>query len=176
MGSRIFKRCKEHIEEDIQRRPRDRPYAKPSQIIEGDRVYLKATPKVGLSKKVQPLYSGPYRVIEKINDVVLKIKRIADGKERKEHVDRLKLEKSLVRGQAHNIDKAYPTEEKIVEFEDDDSLETLEVPEKYVDLRKKENMVHIIYGVGSRRIQRRTDKIINRGYILKYTYNFRLWG
>jgi len=137
MGSRIFKRCKEHIEEDIQRRPRDRPYAKPSQIIEGDRVYLKATPKVGLSKKVQPLYSGPYRVIEKINDVVLKIKRIADGKERKEHVDRLKLEKSLVRGQAHNIDKAYPTEEKIEEFEDDNSLETLEVPEKYVDLRKK---------------------------------------
>ncbi|XP_047489159.1 uncharacterized protein LOC125039363 [Penaeus chinensis] len=109
MGSKIFKRCKEHNEEDIQRRPRDRPYAKPSQIIGGDRVYLLATPK-----------------------------RIADGKERKEHVDRLKLEMSLVRGQAHNIDKAYPTEEKIEEeFEDDDSLETLEDSAKCVGLRNK---------------------------------------
>lgn len=90
IGSKVFKRCKEYIEEEIQRRPRDRPTAIPSQIVEGDRVYLKDIPKVGLSKKVQPLYKGPYRVMEKISHVVYKIKRIADGKVRKEHIDRLK--------------------------------------------------------------------------------------
>lgn len=100
MGSRIFKKCKELIEEEVQRRPRDRLYAISSQIVEGDRVYLKATPNVELSKTPQPLYTEPYRIIEKISDV-LKIKIIADGKVCKEHVDRLKLE-MLTRGQAHN--------------------------------------------------------------------------
>lgn len=54
-----------------------------------DQVYLKAAPKVGLSNKV---YTEPYRAIEKLSDVVFKIKRTAYRKVSREHVDRLKLE------------------------------------------------------------------------------------
>lgn len=31
MDSKIFKRCEEYIEEEIRRRRRDRPYAKPDR-------------------------------------------------------------------------------------------------------------------------------------------------
>lgn len=50
------------------------------------RVDLKATPKVGFSKKVQSLCIWPCKVIEKINTAVLKIKRTANGYVRK-HVE-----------------------------------------------------------------------------------------
>lgn len=69
IGSKIFKRCQYLIEEEIKRRPRDRPRARIRPIVERDRVFVQAVPKPGLSKKVQPLFTGPYRVIDRVNEV-----------------------------------------------------------------------------------------------------------
>nr|XP_027238782.1 uncharacterized protein LOC113829807 [Penaeus vannamei] len=123
VGKQVFKRCQELIEEEI-RRPADRPGSKPSPIEEGDRVYLKAVPKSGVSKKVQPLYTGPYRVTEKVSDVVVHIQRLVDKKLFTVHVDRLKLETSLRERQAQNVGRAYPIHD--VESEDPE-LEELNV-------------------------------------------------
>lgn len=108
VGNKVFKRCQFFIEEEIARRPADRPQARPSPIREGDRVYMRAIPKPGVSKKVQPLYTGPYRVIERISEVIMRIQRLSDKKEAKCHVDRLKLEKYLRPGHAYNVGRAYP--------------------------------------------------------------------
>jgi len=108
IGSKVFKRCQYHIEEEIRRRPRDRPRARHRPLVEGDRVYVQAIPKPGLSKKVQPLFMGPYRVIDRVSDVVYQLRRLSDGKECKIHVDRLKLETSLGPGQGGNVQRAYP--------------------------------------------------------------------
>jgi len=85
----------------------------------GDRVYIKAIVKPGLSKKVQPLYSGSYRVLEKISEVVVRVQRLADKRVSKVHVDRIKKEACLRRGQAYNIDRAYPVHEGIIEEDED---------------------------------------------------------
>jgi len=88
VGNRVFKRCQHYIEEEIRRRPADRPRARPSPVSVGDRVYIKAIVKPGLSKKVQSLYTGPYRVVEKISEVVVRVQRLVDKRVSKVHVDR----------------------------------------------------------------------------------------
>jgi len=112
IGSKIFKRC-QYPKEEIKRRPRDRPRARIHPIVEGNRVFVQAVPKPGLNKKVQPLFTGPYRVIDRVNEVVYKIRRLLDWKECKIQVARLKLESSLCLGQGGNVNRAYPVHDPI---------------------------------------------------------------
>lgn len=89
-----------------------------------DRIYIKTIIKPGLNKKVQPLYTGPNRVVEKISEVMVKVQRLTDKKVSKVHVDRIKKEACLRPGQAHNIDRAYPIHEDIMEDEEMDDTMT----------------------------------------------------
>lgn len=88
-----------------------------------DRIYIKTIIKPGLNKKVQPLYTGPNRVVEKISEVMVIVQRLTD-KVSKVHVDRIKKEACLRPGQAHNIDRAYPVHEDIMEDEEMDDTMT----------------------------------------------------
>ena len=42
----------------------------------GDRVYVRQVPRRGLSSKLQPAYTGPFRVLDKVSDVVVKLRII----------------------------------------------------------------------------------------------------
>lgn len=99
MGLKIFKKCKECFEEEIQRRLMDRPYVR----------LLKPWKRPGISQSCSEgglsnnVYTEPYRAIEKLSDVVFKIKRTAYRKVSREHVDRLKLD-MLTKGEDYHID------------------------------------------------------------------------
>ena len=91
-ASKIFNRVKLYLQfanKDIQERQTKKARMLPVKV--GSRVYLRNVYKPGLSTKLQPLYIGPYRVIEQISRVVVKIRDIRDGQEKTVHTDRLKL-------------------------------------------------------------------------------------
>jgi len=129
IASKVFKRC-QYPKEEIKRRPRDRPRARIRPVVERDRVFVQAVPKPGLSKKVQPLFTGPYRVIHRVNEVLYKLRRLSDRKECKIHVDRLKLESSFCLGQGGNVNRAYPVHDPI-------SSEDQEETQGYIKYRER---------------------------------------
>lgn len=58
----------------------------------GDLVYLKnQSPKVGVSRKLNSNWVGPFRIVDKKSPVVFKIKEIQGTREQVVHADRLKL-------------------------------------------------------------------------------------
>ena len=84
---------------------------KPIQM--GDKVYTKNIPKTGVAKKLQPKYSGPWRVINKVSDVVVVLKNLKTGREIKIHTDRVKImhENTLTPTDNANVGKVYPVHE-----------------------------------------------------------------
>lgn len=58
----------------------------------GDRVYLRVeTVPSGMSRKLAPKWSGPFRVIEKLSEVTFKIHDVSRGEDKVVHANRLKL-------------------------------------------------------------------------------------
>ena len=45
----------------------------------GDRVYVKQVPRKGIPSKLQPAYNGPFRVLDKVSDIVIKVRNIKSG-------------------------------------------------------------------------------------------------
>ena len=102
-----------HLEKGAIERERYHTRSRVKEINVGQRVYITAVPKQGVSKKLQPLFEGPYRVIKKISDVVYRIKNIGSGREVSIHTDRIKSEDSLSTYENKNVRRAYPVHEQI---------------------------------------------------------------
>ena len=88
-------------------------YHKPSKVKPikvGDRVYLKHTPKRTENRKLQPIFDGPYRVIHKNSDVVIKIRDLRTSKVLTVHTDRVKLihEDCVTVSQHPHVRRAFP--------------------------------------------------------------------
>lgn len=71
---------------------------------------------------MQPLDTGPYRVVEKISKEVVKVQRLADKKVSKVHVHRVKKESCIRLGQAHNLGRTYPVHEDMMKDEEMDDV------------------------------------------------------
>lgn len=72
----------------------------------GDRVFMRNTPKPGLSRKLQALWQGPYRVMEVKSPVIFKIRNVASGKSRMVHLDNIRRIEEI-RGQGEDL---FPTD------------------------------------------------------------------
>ncbi|MPC54680.1 hypothetical protein E2C01_048604 [Portunus trituberculatus] len=67
-ANRVYARCQQYLEEakGITEKAHTKK-AKIKKIQVGDRVYLRRAPSAGTSSKLQPVYTGPFRVIEKVS-------------------------------------------------------------------------------------------------------------
>ncbi|XP_076038858.1 uncharacterized protein LOC143024030 [Oratosquilla oratoria] len=114
LANACFDRCQKFIEAATIDRHTKRPRARVKQLALGDRVYVTAKPRQEVSKKLQPLYQGPYRVIRRVSDVIYAIKHIKSGREFCVHTDRIKLEGNLSVCENKNVRRAFPTHEQEV--------------------------------------------------------------
>lgn len=60
-------------------------------VQSGDRVCLRNVPKPGEPKKLHALWDGPYRVIDKIINVVIKVRKIREGPVKPVHTNNVKI-------------------------------------------------------------------------------------
>ena len=90
--STIYARCQLYLEEAkgmLQRKQNKRTKIKIIEI--GDRVYVRQIPRKGLRSKPQPVYNGPFRVLDKVSDVVMKVRNIRSGDIKTLHTDRVRV-------------------------------------------------------------------------------------
>ena len=114
-ASRVYARCQSFLEEargQLEKGQSKRAAIKPVKV--GDRVYVRQVPAKGKPSKLQPAYSGPFRVIEKVSDVVVKLRNIRTGTVKTLHTDRIRVihEDSLTPMQNKNVRRAYPVHDE----------------------------------------------------------------
>ena len=98
-ASRVYARCQLYLEE-----------AKVKIIEMGDRVYVKQVPRKGLPSKLTPAYNGPFRVLDKVSDVLIKVRNIRSGNIKTLHTDRVRVihENNITPHLNPNVKIAYP--------------------------------------------------------------------
>ena len=76
-------------------------------------MYVKEVPQKGSPSKLQPAYGGPFRVTEKISDVVVKLRNIKTGTSKTLHTNRVRVihEDNITERQNRNCRRAYPVHE-----------------------------------------------------------------
>ena len=114
-ATRVYARCQKYLEEaqgQLERQHSKRATIKPVKV--GDRVYVRQAPAKGSPSKLQPAYAGPFRVINKISDVVVKVRNIRTGTSKTLHTDRIRIihEDNMAPHQNNNVRKAYPVHGK----------------------------------------------------------------
>ena len=102
----------------------------------GDRVFLKYQPKRKENRKLQPIFDGPYRVVDKISDVVVKLRNLRTGKTVTVHADKVKIlhEDNVNVQQFSTIRRAYP-------FQDNDSPDFIDSWSLSHELQEEEESV-----------------------------------
>lgn len=114
-AQRVYARCQTYLEEAkgvSHRYQNKRAKIKPLKI--GDRVYVRRVPTAGAPSKLQPAYTGPFRVTDKISDVVVKLKNVRNGNTKTIHTDRIRVmhEDNLSPSMNPNIRRAYPVHDE----------------------------------------------------------------
>ena len=87
----VCERCRTYLEEGREEMERYQKPSKVKQVKVGDRVFLKHTPKRNENKKLQPIFDGPYRVIARKSDVVVRVRNLGNNKEVPVHIDKIKI-------------------------------------------------------------------------------------
>lgn len=110
ISRKVYERCQVYLEEG---RDKMEKYYKPSKtkpVKIGDRVFLRYVPKRTEHKKLQPIFDGPYGVVDKPSDVVVKIKDLRTSKVTTVHTDRIKVlhEDCIDARQCPSVRRAYP--------------------------------------------------------------------
>ena len=121
----IYKKVAKHIEEEQKINEDHRAKkAKLKAIKVGTCVYLKIPPKKNLATKLQPKYVGPFRIIEKVSEVIFKMKNLRTGKKTTVHADRLKIvhEDLVTKAQNRNAGLPFP----FYREEDDDEQQAVQ--------------------------------------------------
>ena len=114
--NRVLHRCQTFLEDAwLENERRRKAVAKVKAVRVGDRVYVKAIPKPGCARKLQPLFSGPYRVLERKGDVVVVLRHIRNGKVCTLHTDRIRVvpEESMAGTDHCNVRRAYPVHDLV---------------------------------------------------------------
>ena len=114
-ANRIYARCQLYLEEakgELEKNQSKRSRIKPLSV--GNRVYVKRVPTKGEPTKLQPPYSGPFRVIEKISDVVIKVRNIRSGAIKTLHTDRVRVLHEDNTNSQHNpnVRRTYPVHDE----------------------------------------------------------------
>lgn len=87
----------------------------------GDRVCTKHIPNEGEPKKFQPLFNGPFRAVNKISSVVLRLRHVRGGKIKSVHTNNVQVfhEDFLELHDCPHVRRAYPAPDQV---QKDDSL------------------------------------------------------
>ena len=110
-ASRVYARCQLYLEEAKGMLQKNQNKRAKIKIIEiGDRVYVKQVPRKGLPSKLQPAYNGPFRVLDKVSDVVMKVRNIRSGDIKTMHTDRVRVmhEGNITPHLNPTVKRAYP--------------------------------------------------------------------
>ena len=104
----IFLRCQAYLEhnQELQERTQKRNKFKNVQL--GQRVYVKVPPAPGAPTKLQRKFDGPFRVIEIISPVAVKVKDLRTGRESTQHTNRIKVEGCMDMSEHSNVRRAFP--------------------------------------------------------------------
>ena len=115
--NRTYERCRRHLLEAQEQNERNQKRAKPKDVKAGDRVYVKTIPRKGERKKLQPIFSGPFRLVKRVGDVVFKLRNIKDNSYKVVHADRVKVihEEKLTEADNRNVRKPYPIYQDITD-------------------------------------------------------------
>ena len=128
-ANRVYARCQQYLEEakGINEKAQCKK-ARIKTIQVGDRVYVRRVPTAGTPAKLQPAYTGPYRVTEKVSDVVVKLRNIRNGKMTTLHTDRIRIihEDNATPQMNPNVRRAYPVHEPGETRETKLTLQTLD--------------------------------------------------
>ena len=113
-ANRVYARCQQYLDDAkgmTEKAQSKRAKIKAIQV--GDRVYVRRVPMAGTPSKLQPAYAGPYRVVEKVSDVVVKLRNIRNGKMTTLHTDRVRVihEDNATPQMNPNVRRAYPVHE-----------------------------------------------------------------
>lgn len=119
VAQRTYKLCQTNIDIGWQESERMFRKSKPKQVVVGDRVYLRHVCTKGEPKKLQPLFNGPFRVLEKISPVVLRLRHVRGGKIKTVHTNNVQVvhEDSLGFHDSPNVRRAYPLPDQVVEVD-----------------------------------------------------------
>ena len=110
-ASRVYPRCQLYLEEGKGMLQRNQNKRAKIKIIEiGDRVYVRQVPRKELPSKLQPAYNGPFRILDKVSDVVIKVRNIRSGNIKTLHTDRVRVmhEDNITPHLNPNVKRAYP--------------------------------------------------------------------
>ena len=91
-ANRVYERCQQYLEEAkgmTEKALIKRAKIKPIQI--GDKVYICRVPTAGIPSKLQPAYTGPFGVVEKMSDVVIRLGNNRTGNTKTLHTYRVKI-------------------------------------------------------------------------------------
>lgn len=91
IAKKVYERCQMYLEEGREEMERNYKPSKVKPLKVGDRVFLKHIPTRKEPKKLQSIFDGPYRVVDKISDVVVKIRNLRTSKLVTVHTDRVKV-------------------------------------------------------------------------------------
>ena len=110
-ANRVYARCQQYLDEakGVAEKAQAKK-AKVKLIQVGDRVYVRRVPTAGTPSKLQPAYTGPFRVIDKVSDVVVKVRNIRTGAVKTLHTDRIRVihEDNATPHINPNVRRAYP--------------------------------------------------------------------
>ena len=128
-ANRVYARCQQYLEEakGVNEKAQAKK-AKVKLIQVGDRVYVRRVPSAGTPSKLQPAYIGPFRVIDKVSDVVVKVRNIRTGAVKTLHTDRVRVihEDNASPHINPNVRRAYPIHETGETKETKVTLQTLD--------------------------------------------------
>ena len=128
-ANRVYARCQQYLDEAkgvAEKAQAKRAKVKPIQV--GDRVFVRRVPTAGTPSKLQPAYIGPFRVIDKVSDVVVKVRNIRTGAVKTLHTDRIRIihEDNATPQINPNVRRAYPIHEPGETKETKVTLQTLD--------------------------------------------------
>ena len=113
----IFIDCAKTItENDKQRNKKINKGIEENRFKPGDLIFVKNIPKTGINEKLQPKYTGPYRLIEHLSQNIYIVESIITGKTYKTHIRRAVLAhaEALPEGIHPNLNKCFPEFPEII--------------------------------------------------------------
>lgn len=109
IAHRVYDRCREHIELGREEMERHHRPSRIKEIAVGDSP-LRYIPKRKENKKLQPVFDDPYRVLEKVSNVVIRLHNIRTDKVTTVHTDRVRIlqEDCVTIKQCSKVRRAFP--------------------------------------------------------------------
>ena len=126
LQSRIYKRVSALLDRNFKELEKHQKRRKMRSVTIGERVFIAVAPQPYRPTKLQKKFDGPYRVIGRVSDVIVRVIRLKDRVITEAHLDNTLVvpERSLLYTDNPNVRRAYP-----IHDDDDIAGDAVEDPE-----------------------------------------------